>query len=96
MDALQVGPFALPWARVQVALALLLLVGVAEVLARRVDKRLSPWARVPFWWGFWGRGLVSFWKMLPFTPGTPFRSSTSGKGGLTPGGVFWQEGGIRS
>jgi thiol-disulfide isomerase/thioredoxin len=45
MDALQVGPFALPWARVQVALALLLLVGVAEVLARRVDKRLSPWAQ---------------------------------------------------
>ncbi|GAB5602647.1 TlpA disulfide reductase family protein [Thermus sp. FJN-A] len=44
MDALQVGPLAIPWARVQVALALLVLVGVAEVLARRVDRRLSPWA----------------------------------------------------
>jgi cytochrome c biogenesis protein CcmG/thiol:disulfide interchange protein DsbE len=44
MDALQVGPLALPWARVQVALALLAMVAVAEVLARRVDRRLSPWA----------------------------------------------------
>ncbi|WP_117237192.1 TlpA disulfide reductase family protein [Thermus sediminis] len=44
MDALQVGPFALPWARVQVALALLAMVVVAEVLARRVDRRLAPWA----------------------------------------------------
>jgi cytochrome c biogenesis protein CcmG/thiol:disulfide interchange protein DsbE len=43
MDALQVGPFALPWARGQVALALLAMVAVAEVLARRVDRRLSPW-----------------------------------------------------
>lgn len=43
MDALQVGPLALPWARVQVALALLAMVAVAEVLARRVDRRLSPW-----------------------------------------------------
>lgn len=43
MDALQVGPLAIPWVRVQVALALLALVGVAEVLARRVDRRLSPW-----------------------------------------------------
>ncbi len=44
MDAVQIGPFALPWVRVQVALALLALVVVAEVLARRVDRRLSPWA----------------------------------------------------
>jgi cytochrome c biogenesis protein CcmG/thiol:disulfide interchange protein DsbE len=43
MDALQIGLFALPWVRVQVALALLALVVVAEVLARRVDRRLSPW-----------------------------------------------------
>ncbi len=45
MDALQVGPFALPWVRVQVALVLLVLVGVAEVLSRRVDRRLSSWAQ---------------------------------------------------
>ncbi|BAW00922.1 thiol-disulfide isomerase-like thioredoxin [Thermus thermophilus] len=45
MDALQVGPLAIPWVRVQVALALLALVGVAELLARRVDRRLSPWAQ---------------------------------------------------
>ncbi|GAA6756374.1 TlpA disulfide reductase family protein [Thermus thalpophilus] len=44
MDALQLGPFAIPWARVQVALALLAGVVVAEALARKVDKRLAPWA----------------------------------------------------
>ena len=43
MDALQVGPLAIPWVRVQVALALLALVGVAELFARRVDRRLSTW-----------------------------------------------------
>jgi len=44
MDALQLGPFAIPWARVQVALALLAGVVAAEVLARRVDQKLAPWA----------------------------------------------------
>ncbi|MEN2982112.1 MAG: TlpA disulfide reductase family protein [Thermus sp.] len=53
MEALELGPFVLPWARVQVALVLLVLVGVAEVLARRVDQRLSPWA-----YGAVGVGLL--------------------------------------
>ncbi|MFZ8814170.1 MAG: prolipoprotein diacylglyceryl transferase family protein [Thermus aquaticus] len=44
MDALQVGPLALPWDRATWTLALLAMVAVAEVLARRVDRRLSPWA----------------------------------------------------
>lgn len=44
MDGLQLGPFTLPWVRLQVALVLLLFVGTAELLARRVERRLSPWA----------------------------------------------------
>jgi thiol-disulfide isomerase/thioredoxin len=44
MDAIQIGPVALSWARAQVALALLALVLVAEAYARRHDRRLSAWA----------------------------------------------------
>lgn len=44
MDAVQIGPIALSWARVQVALALLGMVLLAEVYARKVDRRLSSWA----------------------------------------------------
>lgn len=44
MDGVQLGPFTIPWVRLGVALALLALVLVAELLARRVDPRFSPWA----------------------------------------------------
>ena len=54
MDAVQVGPFAIPWARLQVFLALLAMVAVAEVLARRVDRRLAPWAYNAILAGFLG------------------------------------------
>ncbi|MGQ9754322.1 MAG: prolipoprotein diacylglyceryl transferase family protein [Thermaceae bacterium] len=52
MDAVSLGPFALPWARVQVALALLGMVLLAELYARRVDRRLATWA--------WNAVLVGF------------------------------------
>ncbi|WP_135256492.1 TlpA disulfide reductase family protein [Thermus caldilimi] len=54
MDAVQVGPFAIPWARFQVFLALLAMVAVAEVLARRVDRRLPLWAYNAIFVGFLG------------------------------------------
>ncbi|GGN04302.1 thiol:disulfide interchange protein [Thermus composti] len=57
MDALTLGPFALPWPRVQVALALLVLVGVAEFFARRVDRRLSSWGQGAVWVGLLGARL---------------------------------------
>ena len=57
MDALQVGPLAIPWVRVQVALALLALVGVAELFARRVDRRLSSWGQGAVFVGLLGAGL---------------------------------------
>lgn len=44
MDGVQLGPLVVPWARFQAFLALLALVLAAEVLARRVDRRLAPWA----------------------------------------------------
>ena len=57
MDALQVGPLAIPWVRVQVALALLALVGVAELFARRVDRRLSSWGQGAVFVGLLGARL---------------------------------------
>ncbi|TFU27038.1 TlpA disulfide reductase family protein [Thermus tengchongensis] len=54
MDAVQVGPLAIPWARFQVFLALLAMVAVAEVLARRVDRRLALWAYNAILAGFLG------------------------------------------
>lgn len=44
MDAVQIGPIALSWARVQVALALLGKILLAEAYAQKVDRRLSSWA----------------------------------------------------
>ena len=54
MDAVQVGPFAIPWARFQVFLALLAMVVVAEGLARRGDRRLAPWTYNAILAGFLG------------------------------------------
>lgn len=57
MDALQVGPLAIPWVRLQVALVLLVLWGAAEVLARRVDRRLAAWGQNAVWVGLLGARL---------------------------------------
>jgi len=57
MDALQVGPLAIPWVRFQVALVLLVLWGAAEVLARRVDRRLAAWGQNAVWVGLLGARL---------------------------------------
>ena len=43
MDAVKLGPFLLPLGRLLVLLVLVILGLVADLLARRVDKRLSAW-----------------------------------------------------
>ncbi|GLV47233.1 thiol:disulfide interchange protein [Thermus sp. LT1-2-5] len=84
MDALQVGPFAIPWARVQVALALLAGVVVAEVLARRVDRRIAPWAYNAIWVGLLGARLGFVLENFPVYARDPLSILYVWQGGFDP------------
>ncbi|WP_038045987.1 TlpA family protein disulfide reductase [Thermus caliditerrae] len=84
MDAVQVGPLAIPWTRVQVALVLLVLVGVAEVLARRVDRRFSSWAYNAVFMGLVGARLGFVLENLPAFARDPLSVFYVWQGGFDP------------
>ncbi|MDA8382816.1 MAG: TlpA disulfide reductase family protein [Betaproteobacteria bacterium] len=53
-DALHLGPLLIPADRLRILVALLFLVAGGEILARRVDRRIGPWA-----WNSAGLGLIA-------------------------------------
>ncbi|MDM7324141.1 MAG: TlpA disulfide reductase family protein [Thermus sp.] len=84
MDAVQIGPFAIPWARFQVFLALLALVAVAEVAARRVDRRLAPWAYNAILLGFVAARLGFVLRNASVFAKEPFSVLYVWQGGFDP------------
>ncbi|MDA8092453.1 MAG: TlpA disulfide reductase family protein [Betaproteobacteria bacterium] len=53
-DALHLGPLLIPADRLPILVGLLLLVVSGEILARRVDRRIGPWA-----WNAAGVGIIA-------------------------------------
>ena len=84
MDGVQLGPFAIPWVRLGVALALLALVLVAELLARRVDRRLSSWASGVVLVGLLGARLGFVLENLPVFARDPLSVLYVWQGGFDP------------
>ncbi|WP_038057406.1 TlpA disulfide reductase family protein [Thermus amyloliquefaciens] len=84
MDAVQLGPLAIPWTRVQVALALLVLVITGEVLARKVDRRFSPWAYNAVFLGLVGARLGFVLENLPVFAKDPLSVLYVWQGGFDP------------
>ncbi|WP_105317649.1 TlpA disulfide reductase family protein [Thermus tenuipuniceus] len=84
MDAVQVGPLAIPWTRIQVALVLLVLVGTAEFLARKVDRRFSPWAYNAVFLGLVGARLGFVLENLSTFAKEPLSMLYVWQGGFDP------------
>ncbi|GAA6733631.1 TlpA disulfide reductase family protein [Thermus oshimai] len=84
MDALTLGPLALPWTRVQVALGLLAFLLAAGVLARRVDPRLNAWASNAVFWGLVGARLGFVLENLSIYAKDPLSVLYVWQGGFDP------------
>lgn len=84
MDAFQIGPFAIPWARFQVFLALLAMVLLAEAWARKVDRRLGPWAYNAILLGFVGARLGFVLENASVFARDPLSALYIWQGGFSP------------